>query len=725
MPENGNGRDFPEGVGLTTIEFRRILSWPAARAEVPDTPDNPKLSDSGERREIMKRHWLVRVSPFLLLLILSTVALAADPPGRVARIQYVSGEVSVQPQGTGEWVQAVMNRPLTSSDNIWADKNSRAELNVGSAVFRIDKETSLTLVNVGDNAITLQLNQGALNLHIKKLYQGEVYEIRGPGLAFTVQKAGDFRFDVDPNGATKVTVWRGEGEVTGEGKSIRLEARQSAMFPNDTSLAHSINQNPRTDGFDDWCQVRDERIDKSLSAKYVSPEVIGSEDLDNNGHWENAPTYGSIWVPSVSPGWAPYRYGRWVWVDPWGWTWVDDAPWGFAPFHYGRWVYYNNYWAWAPGAYWGRPVYAPALVAWFGGSNWGASFGFGFGGVWGWCPLGWGEPFFPWFGVSNAFFFHVNHHVHNVFFASNTFFHGGHWGHWANSGHPGGFSAVNGHAIQSGLPVNSHLASVTANRMTGAPLGRNLSLQPTATSRLGFDGGRRGVAPPATVRGASSSGFGARGATASGTPMRANGPGPMRRGSEGSGFARGVGRAVPRPSTPVRSSFAGEMRGSGMGARAVPRPPVNTAMNSGVRMSGGSGYMERGSFRSSDGSIGATRGSSFGAGHGVPRPTGPVMRDSVRYSSSGSAGRQSYNGGTGVTRSYSYGARYGSGYSGGGASSGPRSYGAATGGSGGGHMSAPSGGVRSGGGSSGGAHSGGGHSSGGVSGGHSGGGSHR
>src|SRR5947207_7642194 len=50
-----------------------------------------------------------------------------DPPARAARLQYMNGSVSVQPHGADEWVAGGLNRPLTNSDNIWADKNSRAE----------------------------------------------------------------------------------------------------------------------------------------------------------------------------------------------------------------------------------------------------------------------------------------------------------------------------------------------------------------------------------------------------------------------------------------------------------------------------------------------------------------------------------------------------------------------------------------------------------------------
>src|SRR6201995_2654889 len=69
-----------------------------------------------------------------------------DPPGRVARLDYTVGSVSFQPGGEGDWVQAVINRPLSTGDNLWADKDSRAELHIGSTAIRMDSETSLTFL---------------------------------------------------------------------------------------------------------------------------------------------------------------------------------------------------------------------------------------------------------------------------------------------------------------------------------------------------------------------------------------------------------------------------------------------------------------------------------------------------------------------------------------------------------------------------------------------------
>ena len=88
-----------------------------------------------------------------------------DPPGRVARVQYMSGEVSMQPGGVNDWIAASMNRPLTTADRVWTDKNSRAELNVGDGFIRMNAETSLTLTNVSDNTVQLELDQGVLETH--------------------------------------------------------------------------------------------------------------------------------------------------------------------------------------------------------------------------------------------------------------------------------------------------------------------------------------------------------------------------------------------------------------------------------------------------------------------------------------------------------------------------------------------------------------------------------
>src|SRR3954452_1859386 len=58
----------------------------------------------------------------LLLAVLCTMlgicAYAEDPPGRVARMNYMSGQVSIQPVGQNDGVAANINRLLTSGDRV-------------------------------------------------------------------------------------------------------------------------------------------------------------------------------------------------------------------------------------------------------------------------------------------------------------------------------------------------------------------------------------------------------------------------------------------------------------------------------------------------------------------------------------------------------------------------------------------------------------------------------
>ena len=357
---------------------------------------------------------------FGLFIASSLAAFAdADPPSRVARLKYVSGEVSMQPGGVDDWAAATINRPMTTADRLWTDKDSRAELHLGSAAMRMNSETSLTLTNLTDNTVQLQLDQGTLNLHVARLYDNEIYEVDTPNMAFTLLKPGDYRFDVDSNGdVTNVTVWNGKGIATGNGDAVRIDSNRQVRFFEGMSLAHQNFNAPRLDGFDDWCRVRSAREGRYVSARYVSPDVIGYEDLDDYGNWREVGTYGGVWFPTrVDVGWAPYRYGHWAWIEPWGWTWIDDASWGFAPFHYGRWVFVTGRWGWVPGPVRVRPCYAPALVAWIGGVGVGVSTG--------WFPLGWGEPYIPYYHVSRGYFNTVNvsnTRITNITYVTNTYY---------------------------------------------------------------------------------------------------------------------------------------------------------------------------------------------------------------------------------------------------------------------------------------------------------------
>ena len=363
------------------------------------------------------RRFIYVIAIALFVAFCALPSFAGDPPSRVARLDYMSGEVSMQPGGVDDWAPATINRPITTADRLWTDKDARAELHLGSAAIRMSSETSVTLTNLSDNVVQFELYEGTLNIQVAHLSHDEIFEIDTPNTAFTLLKPGNYRFDVDSNGdSTLITVWKGKGVATGEGSDVQVEARRQVRFTSGRTLAHQTFTAPSFDDFDQWCFGRDQRRERAVSARYVSPDVIGYEDLDEYGRWREFPVYGAVWFPArVTIGWEPYRYGHWAWIEPWGWTWVDDAPWGFAPFHYGRWVIVGGSWGWVPGPIHVRPYYAPALVVWTGS---GASIG--------WFPLGYGEPYIPSYRVSREYFRVVNvnnTHITNITYVTNNYYH--------------------------------------------------------------------------------------------------------------------------------------------------------------------------------------------------------------------------------------------------------------------------------------------------------------
>ena len=72
-----------------------------------------------------------RVSLVLCLFVAVAQPTSAfdDPPMRVARLNYVAGQVSFQPGGETDWGWATVNRPLTAGDSLWTGNSSRAERN--------------------------------------------------------------------------------------------------------------------------------------------------------------------------------------------------------------------------------------------------------------------------------------------------------------------------------------------------------------------------------------------------------------------------------------------------------------------------------------------------------------------------------------------------------------------------------------------------------------------
>jgi Family of unknown function (DUF6600)/FecR protein len=496
-----------------------------------------------------------------------------DPPSRVARISFLDGNVSFQPAGTEDWAAAVKNRPVTVGDKLWSDQNSRAELQAGQASLHLGSMTALSFLNLDENIIQARIAEGAINFRVRELREGDLYEVDTPNLAFTVKEAGAFRIDVNENGdGTRVTVIRGEGEITAGGKTYDVHAGEQAELNGVDEPQFNVGPAPGPDDLDRWAADRDLKEEHSTSAKYVSRDVPGYSDLDDYGSWREEPDYGPVWYPStVAVGWAPYSYGYWNWVGPWGWSWVGYEPWGFAPYHYGRWAFVGGGWGWCPGPIYARPFYGPAFVGFLGG---GIGFGFGFGGGIGWFPLGWGEPFHPWYHTSNVYIRNVNitnTRITNV----NTLnhFNGSNFNYrYAHESRA--VTAASRNAFVNGQAINRNSVHLTAASLQGARVTNGASFTPTKASFTGAASAHGRVStPPSSVTNRAVVARTAPAAAASHIPVRTMNTQGLTAGGRGNASAKASGNRL--------NSF-GSRNSAGNARLANNRPGRETNNNAGM-----------------------------------------------------------------------------------------------------------------------------------------------
>src|SRR5487761_1950275 len=328
---------------------------------------------------------LIAVAPLACFGAVAQVSPAVDegdPPMRVGRLAYYSGEVSYSPAGDEQWVAAQVNRPIVIGDRLWSDQDGRVEVSIDDGSWYLGPVTSVTVSNLDDRTTQLQLQQGTLDVTLRRLPAANVVEIDTPNIAFSLTRPGRYRIDVDPDGgSTSVIVRSGSGIVYGDESSYVVAGGQAYRFFGTDLRDNQFLAPPPYDAFDRWTAARERRYANAVSARYVSPDVVGYADLDSYGSWSVVASYGNVWFPrEVAAGWAP--------------------------FHYGRWVHADRGWGWVPGPVNVRPYYAPALVAFVGGSGFGVSISAG--PAIGWLPLGPREVYRPPYHVSRDYFRQVN-----------------------------------------------------------------------------------------------------------------------------------------------------------------------------------------------------------------------------------------------------------------------------------------------------------------------------
>ncbi|MEO8435432.1 MAG: DUF6600 domain-containing protein [Pyrinomonadaceae bacterium] len=346
----------------------------------------------------------------------------AEALPNAARIQRVDGEVAFSDSlannnANPEWIAATPNQPFSIGDRIYTRDNSRTSLAFSGRNFaRLDPNTSLDVVSLGDRRTQLAMRDGSAMFDVGYLEPNEVFEVATPYGAVDFDQPGLYNVGFDNNGGVLVSVLSGLARVVGLGGSGQINKGEmltllgqtatqlalSRLNGNDAgSLVDNYYRSQYPDSYDGRYSNYDAYLNdpnyydpyrRNASYQYASSTIPGLNDLDNYGDWQNVAGYGNAWRPRVDSGWVPYQQGSWSNDYPYGPTWVSNEPWGYAPYHYGRWANVNNQWYWVPDAVNTTPTYAPALVAFVPLND---------ANQIGWVPLGPGDSYAPRFYDDN------------------------------------------------------------------------------------------------------------------------------------------------------------------------------------------------------------------------------------------------------------------------------------------------------------------------------------
>ena len=281
-----------------------------------------------------------------------------------ARVSFLDGRATYEASGDVDWNEVTLNLPLVSGDRIIAHPDSRVEVELGDGnLVRISGETDVLFPELSKKKTILKIHEGDLILRVKDARQVQVELEQG---SVKIRKRGLYRIQVDPDGSICLVVHEGRAEVSSRhgkervepGRELVLNGRQIGI----QALARDLDE------FEKWSGSRDAVMVSSRSVGYMGrADFPGVQSLDNYGYWADYGSYGNVWIPDVSSGWAPFRFGQWRYLST-GLTWVSSEPWGWLPYHYGNWVYYRalGRWAWVPGNFkWWRP----SLVDFFSGNG--------------------------------------------------------------------------------------------------------------------------------------------------------------------------------------------------------------------------------------------------------------------------------------------------------------------------------------------------------------------
>src|SRR5580765_3344554 len=114
----------------------------------------------------------------LFCILTAVAAFGQQPPERVGRIGYIFGEVSFRAGAADEWARASVNDPLSDGDQLRTAADSQADVHVAATAVHLAPRTGLSVVLLDNRIFRVGLSEGALNVRIPRMNEGEIVEVQ-------------------------------------------------------------------------------------------------------------------------------------------------------------------------------------------------------------------------------------------------------------------------------------------------------------------------------------------------------------------------------------------------------------------------------------------------------------------------------------------------------------------------------------------------------------------
>ena len=147
------------------------------------------------------------------------------------RVSYINGKVSFWRPGAEDWAPAKLNTPLAPGDVLYTVPDGNVEIQIGPRAFvRAAEETQIGLDNQEPDFLQLRVTGGLAALDVREIAASHTIEVGTPNAVFTIEQAGFYRLDVEPDSAAFRTHRGGVATMTPAGGApTQIAANQQAV----------------------------------------------------------------------------------------------------------------------------------------------------------------------------------------------------------------------------------------------------------------------------------------------------------------------------------------------------------------------------------------------------------------------------------------------------------------------------------------------------------------